>query len=275
MPITLKGKTAIVTGAANGIGLAIARHFLEHGANVMMADRDEDNIVREYESLGEEAERARIHAGDLSRNLTRQNLLSATIDEFGRVDILVNAARHLAPSDPLCDKEDEDGFDEILSHNLVTTYRLSRLVARRMIRQAEEARDAGAEVRSAGAIVNLSSIAGIRVQPTLLAYSVATAALDQLTRAMAVRLAPHGVRVNGIAMGSVMTARLKDLLRDDDGLREKLRQATPLGRLGRAQEVAEGALFLASDAASFITGEILVVDGGRSLLDPAWTTDAH
>ncbi|MEL6680730.1 MAG: SDR family oxidoreductase, partial [Pseudomonadota bacterium] len=137
-------------------------------------------------------------------------------------------------------------------------------VARKMIKHAEERGDEG----PAGSIVNITSIAAQRTVPELLAYSVSSAALDQMTRSLALALAPDRVRVNGVALGAVMTAHLQDALRERNTLREDLINATPLGRIGEAEEAAEAAVFLASDLSSFITGQILAVDGGRTLLDP-------
>ncbi|KKM23243.1 hypothetical protein LCGC14_1617140, partial [marine sediment metagenome] len=151
MSFAITGKTAIVTGAANGVGLAIARRFLDHGANVMMADMDESRLNSEIGNLSDEKGAARSFIGDLREKLTVANLLSATLDAFDRVDILVNASRQMVVSDPL-DPED-DSLDTMLEQNLMTSLRLTRLVARRMIRQAE---DNGLDGDPAGTIINLS-----------------------------------------------------------------------------------------------------------------------
>ncbi len=263
MPLAISGKTAIVTGAANGVGLAIAQHFADRKANVMFADMDEAKLIRE---VGEEAEKedsnVRYFAGDLRQKLTLANLLSATIDAFDQVDILVNASRQMMISDPL--NPDDDAVEMLLKQNLMTSLRLTQLVARRMIKQSKEA---GKEEGSAGSIINLSSIAARRAHPKLLAYSISSAALDQMTRAMAVALAPERIRVNAVAFGSVMSASLMEALKEDDKYREEIIAHTPLGRIASAQELAEAAQFLASDGSSFMTGQILTVDGGRSLLD--------
>lgn len=177
------------------------------------------------------------------------------------MDILVNGARQVIPTDPL-DLED-DSVRTLLNQNLMPALRLSQLVANRMIKQAE-----GTEGGQAGSIINLSSIAGRRTHPDLLAYSVASAALDQLTRSLAVTFAPHRIRVNSIAMGSVMSASLQSALKDNRDFRRDIERHTPLARIAAPTELVETAQFLASEAAGFVTGQVLTIDGGRTLLDP-------
>lgn len=264
MSFSIAGKTAIVTGAANGLGLAIARHFADQGANVMCVDVDEARLADELGRSDEAEGNMRCFAGDLRERLTVANLLSATLDAFERVDILVNASRQMLPSDPL--NPDEDVVEALLAQNLMTSLRLSQCVARRMIKQAED--DEMGEEGSAGAIVNLSSIAARRTHPALLGYSVSCAALDQLTRSMAVALAPHRIRVNAVAFGSVLSASLKGALREHSEYRADIRDHTPMGRIAEPGEVAEAVQFLASEGARFVTGQIMTVDGGRTLLDP-------
>jgi 7-alpha-hydroxysteroid dehydrogenase len=262
MSFSISGKTAIVTGAANGVGLAIARSFVEAGANVMFADMDEEHLDRELNENSEGS--VQCFAGDLRKKLTIANLLSATVDAFDRVDILVNASRQVLVSDPLNPAEDQ--VETLLQQNLVTSLRMSQAVARRMICQAEKD---GNEEGAVGAIVNISSIADRRAHPGLLAYSVATAALNQMTRSLAVSLAPERIRVNGVAFGSIMSASLQTALKEHDDFRGRIIAQTPMGRIAGAGEVADAVQFLASDSAGFITGEVLTVDGGRSLFDGA------
>ena len=231
---------------------------------------DEAKLIAEFgpnpENLDaeDEAERGiRIFAGDLRTKLTITNLLAATIDAFDRVDILVNASRQVVTSDPLDIKD--KAVELLLDQNLMTALRLSQAVANRMIAQGEHLpEDSTAPL---GAIVNFSSIAAHRTQPGLMAFSIAAAALEQATRALAVALAPHRIRVNAISYGSVMSASLQDALREDRGLRDTIVRATPLGRIAKASEVAETARFLASDGANFMTGQVVTVDGGRTLID--------
>ncbi|WP_121064650.1 SDR family NAD(P)-dependent oxidoreductase [Chachezhania antarctica] len=260
MSFSIAGKTVIVTGSANGIGLAIGRHFVDKGANVMFADTDEKALASE---LGDKAEdgNVRYFAGDLREKLAIANLLSATIDAFDQVDVLVNGARQVEISDPL-DPED-DTVMQLLAQNLMPSLRLSQLVARRMIKQSESSTSG-----AVGSIINLSSIAARRTHPDLMAYSVSTAALDQLTRSLAVAMAPYRIRVNALAIGSVMSHSLKSTLRDNREYRQDIEDHTPLSRIAAPTELAEAAQFLASDAAAFMTGQILTLDGGRTLVDP-------
>ncbi|MEE9427970.1 MAG: SDR family oxidoreductase [Paracoccaceae bacterium] len=270
MSFSVSGKTAIITGAANGIGLAIARHFVAQGANVMLADMDETKLAEEVEQLGGDGDsKAQFFAGDLREKLTQANLLSATLDAFDRVDILVNASRQLVTSDPL--DLDDNTLVNMLEQNLTTGYRLSQTVARKMISQAKSSEEKSGAV---GTIVNISSIASQRIHPDLLAYSVSTAALDQLTRSMALVLAKHNIRVNTVAFGSMMSESLRTALVDQDVKRDEITENTPLGRIASPSEIVETVQFLASDASGFMTGQIVTVDGGRTLMDSVETA-AH
>lgn len=270
MSFSVSGKTAIVTGSASGIGLAIARHLVDKGANVMFADVDEDRLEAE---VGEEARAegpVRMFSGDLTEKLTIANLLSATIDAFERVDILVNANRRTLVSDIL--NPEADGVEELWRHNVLSALRISQMTAKRMIQHAQRA--AVEPGTMLGSIINLSSIASQATRPELLAYSMASAAMDQMTRSLAVGLAPKGIRVNAVAFGSVMSASLQAALKENPGFRDEITESTPLGRIAAPAELAEAVQFLASDASGFITGQVLSVDGGRGLLD-AVVAPAH
>jgi 7-alpha-hydroxysteroid dehydrogenase len=235
MSFSIAGKTAVVTGAANGVGLAIARHFQERDANVIFADMDEKKLTREVgEDLGDDSP-IRCFAGDLRQKLTCANLLSFAIDAYDRVDILVNASRQVMTGDPL--DPDDNTVSTLIEQNLITALRLTQLFAKRMISQAEKE-------------------------------------VDQMTRSMAVALAPQRIRVNAVAFGSVMSASLQGALKENNDLREDIIDHTPLARIAKAHEVAEVVQFLASDGAGFMTGQILTVDGGRTLID-AVGTSAH
>ncbi|KPP84113.1 MAG: 7-alpha-hydroxysteroid dehydrogenase [Rhodobacteraceae bacterium HLUCCA08] len=262
MTFSIDGKTAIITGSANGVGLAIGRRFLAEGANVVFADIDEARLEKELGKPGED-DRFRTFACDLRKRLSIANLLSMSIDAFERVDILVNASRQMVVSDPL--DPETDGVSEALEQNLMTALRLIQAIAKRMIKQAEEDGD---DEAPAGSIVNLSSVAAVRTMPELLGFSVASAALDQMTRSMAVALAPHRIRVNAVSFGSVMSASLKAALKAHEDYRGDIISHTPLGRIAGPGEVSDAVQYLASDASNFVTGQVITVDGGRTLLDP-------
>lgn len=259
MAFSVSGKTAIVTGAADGIGLAVARHLADKGANVMCADSNEKRLAK---TLGDEPEDGsiRIFAGDLRQRLTIANLVSATIDAFDQVDILVNASRSALPTDAL--DPDDESVMELLELNLKTSLNLSQQVAKRMIKQAE-----GQETGQVGSIINFSSIAAHRLQPELMGYSIATAAVEQMTRSMALVLAPHRIRVNALSFGSVMSASLQAQVAENRDWRDDIRDHTPLGRIAAPNELCEAVQFLAAESSGFMTGEVMVIDGGRSLLD--------
>lgn len=264
MSFSISGRTAIVTGAANGVGLAIARHFQAQGANVVFADMDEDKLQEEIGDDAERDENVRYFAGDLRKKLAIKNLISTTVDAFERVDILINAARQVKKTDAL--QADDTSVADMLEQNLLMPLAVAQATARRMIKQAEDVEDSTGPI---GAIVNISSIAARRAHPDLLAHSISNAALEQMTRSLAVSLADHRIRVNAVAFGSVMSASLQGQLQDDDDLRNAIVESTPLHRIASAGEVSDAAQYLASDAAAFVTGQIITVDGGRTLIDPA------
>ncbi|MEM9583315.1 MAG: SDR family oxidoreductase [Pseudomonadota bacterium] len=268
MSFSIAGKTAIVTGAANGVGLAIARHFIAQGANVMMADREEDALRDEVGNAEDDEGAVRIFGCDLREKLSHSNLINATVDAFDRIDILINGSRQVLTTDAL--DVDDDSVEVMLQQNLMSSLRLSQQVAKKMIEQAVD-HEPG---EIAGSIVNLSSIAALRSRPGLMGFSIANAAMDQMTRTFALAMAPEHIRVNAIAFGSVMSASLKQSLKDTSGLREDITKHTPLARIGSPTEIADAAQFLSSDAAGFITGQIVTIDGGRTLLDPVETA-AH
>jgi 7-alpha-hydroxysteroid dehydrogenase len=183
---------------------------------------------------------------------------------------LVNANRRMAVSEIL--NPEADGVEELWRHNVLSALRICQMTAKRMIQHGQ--RTEAEPGTMLGSIINLSSIAAQATRPELLGYSMAAAAMDQMTRSLAVALAPKGIRVNAVAFGSVMSASLQAALKENSGFRDEITGGTPLGRIAAPAELAEAVQFLASDASGFITGQVLTVDGGRGLLD-AVSAPAH
>jgi NAD(P)-dependent dehydrogenase (short-subunit alcohol dehydrogenase family) len=248
----LDNRVAIVTGAARGIGLAIARRFLEEGARVMMVDIDGkggEKTRAELAPLGE----VQFHEGDVAERLDVRNVVAATLEAFGDIDILVNNAGVAARGDFL--DLSEEAFDAVMRVNLKGTFLMSQAAARHMVERVV----AGA---APGSIINMSSVDAVFALADQVPYSASKAGINQLTKAMALSLAPHGIRVNAIGPGSIATEML-DVSLGDEEMRRRLLSRIPLGRFGDPREIAALAAFLASDEASYITGEVIYADGGR------------
>ena len=252
----LEGKTAIVTGAARGVGLAIARRFFEAGANVVYAN--EEAIQKEALAVDETKERVVAFRCDPTQRLDLNNLLAAAVDAFDDLDILVHTASVVAAGEAL--ELEETEFQRAFDVNVKSSFLLTQLSAKYMMKRAKE-RD---RPRAHGAIVNVSALNSYSVIPNRFALGVSMAALDQLTRSFAVAFAEDGIRVNGIAPGGI-SGRFSGLSNPD--ARQAVVDRTPMHRLGEPSEIADAALFLASDQASFITGQVIVADGGRSIFD--------
>jgi glucose 1-dehydrogenase len=250
--LSLDNKVAIVTGGARGIGFAIARRFLEEGARVVIADIDDEagpKAVSELEPLGP----VQFVECDVGERLDVRNMVAATLDAFGDINILVNNAGILAGGDFL--ELDEAAFDSVMRVNVKGCFLASQAVAKHMVARVKS----GAPP---GTIINLSSINAVVAIPNQIPYVVSKGGVAQLTKAMALALAPHGIRVNAIGPGSIMTELLETIMQDPEGRRRVLSR-TPLGRIGEPREIAGIAAFLASDDASYITGETIFADGGR------------
>ena len=254
----LEGKTAIVTGAARGVGLAIARRFYDAGAHVILADADEEEIQKEALALDETRERAISFRCDQTQRLDLNNLMAAAVDAYDDVDILVHTASVVAAGDAL--ELEESEFQRAFDVNVKSSFILTQIVAKHMIQRAKE----NEQKRANGAIVNVSALNSFSVIPNRFALGVSMAALDQLTRSFAVAFAEDGIRVNGIAPGGI-SGRFSGL--SEPEARKAVVDRTPMQRLGEPSEIADAALFLASDQASFITGQVIVADGGRSIFD--------
>ena len=276
--MNLSNKVAIVTGAAQGIGYAVARRFVADGARVMLFDVDERKLAQAHERLADgasdAADVAQAH-GDVGERLDVHNMVAATLDAFDRIDVLVNNAG-IVHAAPFLELEEAD-FDRVLRVNLKGAFLCTQAVAQHMIERAtEETGEADAQVprasadmgadeakpRSAGSIVNMSSINAKVSIADQVPYSVSKGGLSQLTNVSAQALAPHGIRVNAIGPGSIATEMLAAVASDPDKM-ARVMSRTPMGRLGEPEEIAAVAAFLASDEASYVTGQTIYADGGR------------
>jgi len=246
-------KVVIVTGAAQGIGLACAERFLADGAQVMLVDVQADKLTEALARLGE---RAHGWTGDLAtiNTVMAQDVVAATVARFGRVDVLVNNAGiiHL---DAFVDFP-EDAFDRVQRINLKAPFLLSQAVARQMIAQG-----------AGGAIVNMSSINSELAIANSVAYAVSKGGIKQLTAVSSVGLIPYGIRVNAVGPGTILTDMVKNSVMADDTARRTILSRTPIGRCAEPAEVASVVAFLASDDASYIVGQTVYVDGGRMVLN--------
>ncbi|BDC49048.1 dehydrogenase [Bryobacterales bacterium F-183] len=249
MSMILKGKTAIVTGASRGIGEAIARSFAEEGANVVICGRKQETL---------DAVAAKIPGGSVlpvachvGRAADIQNLIATATAKFGQVDILVNNAATNIAQEPVL-QIDEIKFDKMVEVNLKSAFRLMQAVAPGMCE------------RGWGSIINIASISGLRPQYHGMLYSMTKAALIMMTQSYALELGPKGVRVNAICPGLIQTQLSEYYWKDEEKLANQMR-TQPVQHLGQPEEIAGLAVLLASDRGSYITGQAIVADGGRTL----------
>ena len=249
----LDGKVAIVTGAARGIGKAIAQRFVAEGASVVLSDIAAEAGKATADELGKTGRTAFIEA-DVGDAAAVARLVEGACKAFtGDVDILINNAGIVHTAEFL-DLAEAD-FDKVLRVNLKGSFLVGQAVARRMVEQVK----AG---RKPGAIVNMSSVNARLAIVNQIPYCVSKGGVGQLTNVMALGLSEHGVRVNAIGPGSIATEMLASV-NTDKAARHRLFSRTPLRRLGEPDEVAQVAVFLASDASSYVTGQTIYVDGGR------------
>ena len=244
----LKNRVCIVTGAAQGIGQACAERLAREGARVVLADIDD---VKGH-ALAKELHAAYINC-DVGDKTQVDALVVQTIATYGRIDVLVNNAGIFKAADFL--EVTEADFDAVLRINLKGSFLMGQAVARQMAKTG------------GGSIINMSSVNGTLAIPNIASYNVSKGGINQLTRVMALGLADHGIRVNAVAPGTIATELAAKAVLTSEAAKAKIISRTPLKRLGEPHEVADVVAFLASDAASYMTGEIVVVDGGRMALN--------
>ncbi|HLQ62237.1 MAG TPA: SDR family oxidoreductase [Candidatus Acidoferrales bacterium] len=244
----LTGRVAVITGASRGIGNAIARALVEQGARVVLSSRKQQDLEREAESINQDhrghALAVPAHAG---RGDELKRLVDVTLERFGRVDILVNNAATNPYFGPLIDAE-LGAWDKTFEVNLRGVFILTQLVHRAWME------------KNGGCVVNVASVGGIRPGPGLGVYNVTKAGVIMLTRQLARELGGR-VRVNAVAPGLIKT-RFASALWDNEAILSRVLASNPLGRIGTPEEVAGAVAFLCSDAASYINGEVIVIDGG-------------
>lgn len=244
----LQDRVCIVTGAAQGIGEACARRFAREGAKVVLADIDDAR----GQALAQELGGLYVHC-DVGDKAQVDTLVAQVMLTHGRVDVLVNNAGIFRASDFL-DISEAD-WDAVLRVNLKGSFLVGQAVAREMVKARR------------GAIVNMSSVNGTLTIPTIASYNASKGAINQLTRVMALSLADKGIRVNAVAPGTIATDLAAKAVLTSEEAKNRIMMRTPMKRLGEPSEVADVVAYLASDAASYVTGEIVVVDGGRMTLN--------
>jgi NAD(P)-dependent dehydrogenase (short-subunit alcohol dehydrogenase family) len=242
------GKVAIVTGGGSGLGFAIAGKFIQQGITTIIAGRDEKKLNNAKEQLGELCYAMPCDVSDLPYIPI---FVKQVIQQFGRVDILVNNAGINMKKDFTTVTDEE--FQNILTTNVTAVFAMSREVVKHML------------LKGSGSIIHISSMAAQYGLPKVIAYSASKTAIDGMTRAMAVELSPLGIRVNAIAPGFIYSAMTDKALNSDPERKAKVFGRTPMGHMGEPEDIGEAAYFLASDAAKYITGVVLPVDGGNSI----------
>jgi glucose 1-dehydrogenase len=248
---TLDGKRVVVTAGANGIGRAIVERFIAEGALVAFCDIDEARGAALAERLGQAAVFTRADCADMA---DVRCFVEGAMERAGGVDVLVNNAG-IVISKTLLDLTDKE-FDLTMAVNLKAAFAASQIAARRMIADGTK-----------GAIINMSSVNAVMAIPHILAYNMSKGALNQLTRNAAITLAEHGIRVNAIGPGTILTDLVRKSIFTSEDARRSTLSRTPLRRAGEPEEIASIAVFLATNESSYVTGQILYADGGRMALN--------
>jgi NAD(P)-dependent dehydrogenase (short-subunit alcohol dehydrogenase family) len=247
---SMEGKVALVTGASGGIGLATARRFAEVGASVVLAARRTELINEEVERLTSGGFRAIAVSADVTDSRQVSAMVARAVEHFGRLDYAVNNAGIINERTPAHEIPEQE-WDQLIAVNLTAVWLCMKHELAQMVRQGS------------GAIVNLSSVAGLRAAPGLAAYNASKHGVVGLSKGTGVEYASQGIRVNAICPGWVETPMTAEYSSDPER-RQQMIASEPIGRTARPEEIAETAVWLCSDAASFITGQALAVDGGMT-----------
>ncbi|MGF6306388.1 glucose 1-dehydrogenase [Bradyrhizobium sp. i1.8.4] len=247
------GKVVAITGAARGIGKACAARFLSDGARVVISDVDAVGLVHTAQELGH-IDQLRAVEADVSKRADVDRIVATAVKEFGRLDVMVNNAGVARNRDLLDISEAE--FDDVMGINLKGAFFGVQAAARQMIAQG-----------GGGVIVNMSSVNALLAIPSLATYAMSKGAMKQLTSVAAVALAPHGIRVVAVGPGTILTEMVATAIFSSEDARRSVLSRTPAGRCGEPSEVASVVAFLASDDASYITGQTIYPDGGRLILN--------
>jgi NAD(P)-dependent dehydrogenase (short-subunit alcohol dehydrogenase family) len=247
--VRLEGKVALVTGAANGIGLACAEAMAREGAKVALADVNEAAGKAAAQRLG-----GLFLACDVSKKAQVDAAVDGAVKAFGRLDIAVANAGIVHAAEFL-DLEEKD-FDRVIAVNLKGVFLVGQAAARQMVKQG-----------GGGAIVNMSSVNAVLAIPNQVPYVVSKGGINQLTKVMALSLASHGIRVNAIGPGTILTELARTAVLGNREAERKILSRTPMGRMGEPSEIASVAVFLASGEASYLTGQTIYPDGGRLALN--------
>lgn len=249
----LSGKVAVITGAARGIGKACAKRFLEDGVKVVICDVDTDELERTVNELGRPKDLHAVHC-HVARRAEVDRAVATAVREFGRLDIMVNNAG-VARNQDLLDISEQD-FDDVIGINLKGAFFGVQAAAKQMIAQG-----------GGGVIINMSSVNALLAIPTLATYAISKGGMKQLTSVAAVALAPHNIRVVAVGPGTILTDMVASSIYTSEEARKTVLSRTPIGRGGEPSEVASVVAFLASDDASYITGQTIYPDGGRLILN--------